>query len=305
MTVTLRALRPYTRATDTVRFKEPPYEAWERGGCLTATAHYAPRPLHRLLYRHSLPPMPWRSEARLCMAEGVSLSFDTFPAALCHEIVPLLWDVWPALDNRVARWLRQQRVRTCLMTCSEAMARLRRLLPGVAFHHVPEGIDETLYPAGPPLTERTIDLYTYGRLHRDLYDFPHEGLRVERGGDTPTFHSRLRQARVVVALPQCDVLPERTGGQETLTQRFWECMLSGTVMVGRAPQELVTLIGYNPVLPLDRDRFATQLRDITARIADFQPLADRNRRAALHHAPWLSRMAEVAEWLEAQGYRVR
>lgn len=39
------------------------------------------------------------------------------------------------------------------------------------------------------------------------------------------------------------VQPEIAGDIETLTQRYWECMFSRMVMVGHAPQELLTLSG--------------------------------------------------------------
>ena len=59
-------------------------------------------------------------------------------------------------------------------------------------------------------------------------------------------------SRICVSLPRCDVDPSFMGGMETLTQRFWEGMLSRCVLIGCAPQELIDFIGYNPVINIDK-----------------------------------------------------
>lgn len=287
----LRAIPPYNPGDVSRAYRQGAFEAWRAAGGLTARAWRAPWPLRRYIYRYSFPPLCHsRREARLCFAEAMTLRYDAFPASLFYEIVPVVWDAWPWLDARLIGWLRQQRVRTCFLTSSEAVARLQPLLPGVSLRFMPEGIDVARYPMGLPLARRETDLFTYGRLPRELYEFPHEGLRVERGGDDELFHRRLREAKVIVCVPHCDVNPEYTGGQETLTQRYWEVMLSGAVPVGRAPRELIDLIGYDPVVPIVRSAFPAQLRQICRDIAGYQPLVERNRAAALCHGAWRERM---------------
>ena len=54
--------------------------------------------------------------------------------------------------------------------------------------------------------------------------------------------------------------PELAGDIETLTQRYWECMLSRIVMLGHAPQELIDLIGYNPVIEIDKEHVKEPFR---------------------------------------------
>ena len=49
------------------------------------------------------------------------------------------------------------------------------------------------------------------------------------------------------------------GKIETLTQRYWECMLSRCLIVGRAPFELINLIGYNPVIEVEWGNESEQL----------------------------------------------
>lgn len=112
----------------------------------------------------------------------------------------------------------------------------------------------------------------------------------------------MAEAKITVSLPRCDTAPEETGGIETLTQRFWEGMLSRTVLLGRAPKELIDLIGYNPVITLDKENADEQVRDIVEHISEYQDLVDKNRETALKMAPWEIRMKAVMEWLEKLGY---
>ena len=91
-------------------------------------------------------------------------------------------------------------------------------------------------------------------------------------------------------------------GIETLTQRFWEGMLSRTVLLGRAPKELIDLVGYNPVVTLDKEHADEQVRDIVEHISEYQDLVDKNRETALRMAPWEIRMKQIMEWLEGLGY---
>ena len=114
----------------------------------------------------------------------------------------------------------------------------------------------------------------------------------------------MADAKVTLALPRCDVDPVGTEGLETLTQRFWEGMLSRSVLVGRAPKELIELIGYNPVIDLDRNNAETQIKNIIDNIEKYQTLVDRNRETALKMAPWDIRIKKIMSWLTDLGYKI-
>ena len=114
-------------------------------------------------------------------------------------------------------------------------------------------------------------------------------------GTDREFCERIVNAKVTIAVPRCDVLPTC---HETLTQRYWECMLSRMVMIGRAPKELTDLIGYNPVIDIAPTNLQEQIKNIKDNITAYQPLVDRNRETALRLAPWELRMREVKKWME-------
>ena len=81
-------------------------------------------------------------------------------------------------------------------------------------------------------------------------------------------------------------------------------MLSGCIMIGHAPNELVKLLGYNPVVELDRRHPNEQLRAIIANIKDYQPLVDKNRKEAIMKADWSMRMKDIMQALIIFGYEI-
>ena len=120
--------------------------------------------------------------------------------------------------------------------------------------------------------------------------------------DKESYIEELCNAQVTVTFPRCDLMPEETGDIETLTQRYWEAMLTRSVIVGRAPKELIDLIGYNPVIDLNKKNPIEHIEDILGHIEDYQPLVDRNRQTALEKGCWKQRMKDVIQWLTSIGY---
>ena len=305
----IKAVKPYA-FDGKPNFKQQPYDAWVAMGGKTADAHYPPRFLHGLVYKHSLMALGQnRKEARLRFVEPVSKSFDTFPDYMRYEIIPMIWDCWPMYFNRVVDWLRRYQVKTAIFTSSQTAEKMRKVLPDMNILSITEGIDVKPYHQGEPLTSRKIDLLEYGSMERNFFHELVTGINhVNRGnahGCMDSFEQlvdTIGKSKVTIALPRCDTAPETTGTIETLTQRFWECMLSRTVLLGRAPKELVDLVGYNPVVDLNRNNPEFQVREIVNHISDYQELVDKNRETALKMAPWEIRMKTVMEWLGNLGY---
>ena len=75
-------------------------------------------------------------------------------------------------------------------------------------------------------------------------------------------------------------------------------------LCGKAPQELVDLIGYNPVVELDKEHFAEQVADIIGHLEDYQDLVDKNREMALKHGDWKLRVEEMKGKLVEFGYEL-
>lgn len=307
----VKAVEPYA-FNGKPSFKQQPYDAWVTVGGKTAESHYPPKFLHGLAYNFALPSWERKlSEARLRFVEPVSLSFDTFPDYIRYEIIPMVWDCWPMYFEKMVNWLRKYRVRTAIFTSSQTAERMRELFPNMNILSITEGIDVMPYHQGEVLVGRSIDLLEYGSMERNFFHDLVVGINhVNRGnanGCMDTFGqltNTISNSKVTIALPRCDTAPEMTGNIETLTQRFWECMLSRTVLLGRAPKELVDLIGYNPVIDLDKNNPDHQVREIVGHISDYQKLVDKNREIALKMAPWEVRMKKVMDWLGRLEYEI-
>ena len=110
--------------------------------------------------------------------------------------------------------------------------------------------------------------------------------------------------KIAITFPRCDTDPVKAGNIETLTQRYGECMLSGCILLGRAPQELIDLIGYNPVVTVDPVFPHLQIDDILNHLNDYQEMVERNYLTALEYASWDIRVSYLKKELVRLEYNV-
>lgn len=318
---TVKAVAPY-RHPAFLNYKMSAYEAWERTGGKTSPAHYPPRALHGLAFRCELPStlkklslsltFPLRASARLRFLEPVSLYFDTFPDYALYEVIPFVWDCWPCYFEKMCRWIEKHDVKTAIFTSAQTAERIRERFPQMNIMWCAEAVDASLYKEGRALVERGIDLLEFGRSNEKVFKvalpetIKHVCTKVNEEFiyTNEQLYDAMGDAKVTITLPRSMTQPEIAGNIETLTQRYWECMLSRMVMLGHAPKELVDLIGYNPVVELDVEHTAEQVQEILAHIEDYQPLVDKNRKTALKMGDWSVRMQEVMKWLKDCGYEV-
>ena len=307
----VKAIQPYTRHNGS-NFKFPPYNEWVNNDGKVSRAIYPIRHLHGLAHKIELPSFNiLSSQARLRFAEAFTINFDCWPDYLWCETIPFIWDCWPSMYDRIEKWFYKHNIRTAIFTSSITAEEIRLRCPNVNILHITEGIDTSVYHAGGSLVRRSIDFLEYGSKQRNLFEKPLEGINHVNSTSIITqmmtwddLLNTMSDAKVTLALPRCDIDQEVTGGVETLTQRFWEGMLSRSVLVGRAPKELTDLIGYNPVITLDRQNAEEQIKDIIAHIDDFQSLVDKNREVALTMAPWNIRIKKIMNWLTELGYKI-
>ncbi len=307
---TIKAVAPYIHP-EFLNFKTAAYEAWVKSGGQTADAHYPIRMLHGVAFRYELPTL-WKNkkEARLRFVEPISLYFDTFPDYARYEIIPLVWDCWPCYFEKMCNWLKKHQVRTAIFTSSQTAEKIRKRFPEMNVMWCPEAVDTSLYDAGKPLKERTIDVLEFGRgsnvnVSENGSKRLHYVCTKVKGKfvfNNEQLHEAMENAKITIALPRSMTQPDIAGDIETLTQRYWENMLSRMVMVGHAPKELTDLIGYNPVVELDKEHSNEQILDILAHIGDYQSLVDNNREMALRLGDWEIRMKEVMAFFEHYGY---
>ena len=204
------------------------------------------------------------------------------------------------------------RVKTAFFTSSQTAEKMKELCPALHICYLPEAIETNLYKAGKNLNDRKYDYLEFGRCcnYVDTKSLS-ENVRVlssrNENGALATRQlliDALADSKITICLPRSVNQPEIAEGIETLTQRYWECMLSRVIIVGKAPQELVDLIGYNPVVELDKEHFAEQVADIIGHLEDYQDLVDKNREMALKHGDWKLRVEEMKGKLVEFGYEL-
>ena len=317
---TVKAVAPYIYEGG-INFKHKPYEAWKVLGGKTAPAHYPPRFLHGLAFRYEIPKwvqkfksLRWfkgfKDEARLRFAQPWTIEFDTFPDYALYEIIPFFWDVWPENFEKTFSWLGRHEVKTAIFTSSQVAEMVRGRFPEMNVLAITEGIDVEGYQSGLPLKEREIDFLEYGREIDSIVKYDVDDkinyVRGKKDGKPIFSHEELihnlSNAKVVAAYPKSWTNPDEAGGIETLTQRYWECMLSGCVMIGHATQELIDLVGYNPVVEVDKNDANAQLLDVISKIEEYQDLVDKNRAMAVKFGDWKYSMQRVMNFLQDKGY---
>ena len=307
---TIKAVAPYIYPGG-INFKHKPYEAWIKLGGHVASTHYPPRALHGFVFRCEFPTLCTnKSEARLRFVQPWTIEFDTFPDYAFYEVIPFFWDVWPENFEKTFAWLRRHKIKTAIFTSSQVAEMVRARFHEINVLAVTEGIDVDTYSKGKQLKDREIDFLEYGREIDNVVKYDVDSkinyVKGKKNGK-PIFSQselieNLANSKVVAAYTKKWTNPVQADGIDTLTQRYWECMLSGCIMIGHAPQELVDLIGYNPVIEVDREKPDAQLMKVLANIADYQDLADRNRDSAVRYGDWKYSMQEVMSFLQEKGY---
>ena len=287
-------------------------EAWSESGGGIKNDLKVPRKIRGMFGRLGMSFSTGIKMGRLLVCGGGMVDSVAWPWCYFYEIIPVMWDLWPEEFKTFVRFVKRNRVRTVFCTSSQQVACLRRIFPDLNAIWLPEGIKIAEYVQGTSLSERRIDVLNYGRrvpwLNEMIEKYTkwcrpiNHIYKNETRKNGLVFNTReelkcgIRNSRLVISYPQCFTNPKRARGIETLTQRYWECMLSGTLMIGRAPKELVDLCGYNPVIELGENP-CEKINEILQNIEEYQELADRNRECAERIAGWGKRMPIIREVL--------
>jgi len=281
-------------------------ESWVRTGGKVIKDFPVPHKVKALMGRFGVR-IPWfKRKERVIVGACNRLESPAWPLCCFYEIIPFMWDLWPHNIPPLVRFIRRYKVKLVFCSSSTACRQLQGQVPGIKVVWIPEGIDMKTFTPGPTLAQRKIDIIEYGRrkepLHTELCRLCEEkGLNhlYKKEGERflPTMRDiaqALKDAKVVINYPRSVTNPEIAKGTETMTQRYWEGMLSKTLMVGHAPQELIEICGYNPVVEI-KDDSAEQVAEVLGRIEKHQSLVDRNYDFAMSHASWDLRMPMIRQ----------
>lgn len=303
-------------------------ESGIRNGMLPLKEHglsrFMQRILNRILSWRCVPTcfFPKSPKKVIITSRGGELYTNAFPY-YGYEIIPMLWDVWPSSWSLLYRDLRMLRCKQVFVTSRYMAEKLEKDL-GIQAYWIPEGIDIADYDKGGNLEERPIDIYELGRQHKEYnkvlgkcvkkgivhslkrneYD-PKSGALLKLAYPTAKdLIAGLNQIKIVVSFPHIDTHPNNAGPVETLTQRYWEAMLSRCLIIGRAPKELVDFIGYNPVIEVDWEHPEKQLSEILKNICEYQKLTNKNYDTALKMASWDNRIITIKSILSNNNIKI-
>jgi hypothetical protein len=203
------------------------------------------------------------------------------------------------------------------LTARQSVEEFRRRMPTMSTVWIPEATSPMDYRNDIPLRDRTIDVLELGRKFPRYHDAIVTRLsvlnRVHRYELTQgrlLFPNRaalvegLAASKVSVCFPASMTHPEYAGDVETTTHRYFESLASKCVILGHAPQELVDLFGYNPVIEADLERPELQLESILENVSDYQRLVDDNYDRFLKVGTWECRANSIVEQLELFGYKL-
>ena len=202
----------------------------------------------------------------------------------------------------------KRQVRAVITSSSQAAQALRAGGLRADVDYLPEAGGLRRFPGQRPLVERTIDCLEFGRRHDGWHERVTPGLAragyrhlyEKRRGDIvfPTeaeLDQGFMDTKVLICLPRSRTQPDSAGGFDVLTQRYLEGMAAGCLLLGEAPPDLVRLYGYDPVIPLSRDRPLQQVTELIGNISDYQDWVDRNRDTTVKVGSWRARVSDLIE----------
>lgn len=227
-----------------------------------------------------------------------------------HSRSIYLFDGWPSKLDRIMDFFRYFKLDHLFVSASQSATVLGSKLGFDKVHWVPEGVNPEEYKQYA-FEDKTIDVLALGRKY-DLYhdaivDHLRESKKVylyEKVKGQIIFPTRegffegLARSKISICVP-CNIThPERSGNLEHMTNRYLQSMVSKCLIVGHAPKEMIELFGYNPVIEIDMEQPALQLKALLKNYADYRPLIEKNYQNVVQYHSWENRWKQIKEILK-------
>jgi hypothetical protein len=232
----------------------------------------------------------------------------TLPFSYRTEIVPYAFDCWPNVYRRWTGFFKRHRVRLAFFSARQSSEYFSRAVPGMRSVWLPEAVDPADYSPSQRLATRAIDILEMGRryerFHARVAPALAESGRVHRFERVPgqkVFSTRraltegLASSKISVCFPRSITHPNGAGGVETVTNRYFESIASGCILLGHCPDELVDLFGYNPVVEVETGDEVGQIERMLADLQPYQEQVDANYRRLLEVGTWRHRVPVVMQ----------
>lgn len=216
-----------------------------------------------------------------------------------------LFDAWPVTHAFIARFVRDFKINHLFVSSSQATEMLNKILDNEICFWLPEGIDANDYRFYQP-EKKDIEVVAIGRkfdLYHDLIVAPLLQKQINYVFSTAekmafTDHSDLieglARSKISICFPANSTHPERTGGIETMTHRYLQSMASKCLVLGKAPEEMIVLFGYNPVIEVDMNNPDKQVIEILSNFEKYTELIERNYEMVVRNHTWENRWESIS-----------
>jgi hypothetical protein len=179
-------------------------------------------------------------------------------------------------------------------------------IPDFKAYWIPEAINSSSYRFCE-YGEKNIDVLQYGRqwewLHDQILSFckAHKinYLHTKESGnvnrqfkDREELIDALSKTKIAICVPKTITHPE-IYDLSTVTTRYFECMSSKCLILGHAPEDLINLFGYNPVIEVDYSASQDQLKYLFDHYIDFVPLIEKNYEITKEKHQWKNRIIDM------------
>lgn len=239
-------------------------------------------------------------------------------AAAARKRVAWIVELWSSQLPRVSDYLRQLSRFDLVVVSNQSVVDAVADITGVPCTYLPMAVDAERYaPLGPEGPERTIDVASWGRRHPGTHAPLLQALaerRIHYAFDTVcgawevTDHveHRLAQAALLQRTRYSVVYKindepgrlAKTGGEESLTNRYFEALAAGTIMLGSAPDTAEWSDAFpwpDAVVPIPAP--APGILEVIGELDRDAERLDKARRTAvstfLHRHDWAHRWRDV------------
>lgn len=223
-----------------------------------------------------------------------------------------MFDPWPTVNRLNENALRSYKINIAFISAKDAVEYFNSLnIAGFKAYWIPEAVNSDSYKYYT-FSDKSIDIIQYGRqwdwLHNKIepfckeknitYAYPNDKNFIKSQFKTRNLLvEALAKSKIAVCVPRNITHSDQVGNLTTLTTRYFECMSSKCLIWGKAPQELIELFGYNPVIEIDLNKPEEQLFDLIDNYKAYIPLIEKNYRNVIQNHQWKNRIEDMLEIL--------
>lgn len=216
-----------------------------------------------------------------------------------------MFDAWSQNHETIKKFLDDFDVGHAFFSSSQVTERLQGKARKTKCYWIPEGIDPALYRFYSR-EMKDIDVLALGRKYDAYHEQIVDTLRNDRKkylyervkGEIifPTreeFVDGLARSKISICVPSSITHPSRAGDIQTMTVRYLQSMVSKCLIIGHAPEEMISLFGYNPVIEIEMQDPGKQLRFILKNYGDYLSLMEKNYSAVMEEHTWRRRWTQI------------